>query len=811
MGIVDILFITFSLLHFARSSQIAPLLPERPMDLGLEALTSASATGRDIYRPEFFRLALPADRERLHELLKRGTTPVVHDELLSQLAELVRALDPAVKFTKPELAKAAKAHLGHASAEEYGVWVYYPWSDRLVHLLDEAEFALVRTDRNRNKITREEQERLGQRRIGVVGLSVGQSICLTLALERGFGELRIADFDTLDLSNLNRIRSGVHSLGHLKTVNVAREIAELDPFLKVTLYNEGLTRDNIDSFLNDGGKLDILVDECDSVDVKILCRQRAKAYRIPVIMDTSDRGLLDVERFDLEPDRPVLHGLVDHLDLKLAAQARTNEEKLPFVIPIIGLETMSTRMKASMLEIESTVTTWPQLGSAVGMGGAVVGHVARRIMLGQPMPSGRWWLDPDDLLGVEEQPLADDRSTRILTDRTADRPSIGLDAMVSAAESLPGSTRGEALSFKESEQLALAGSQAPSGGNCQPWKFLHHNGRLLLFLDTERAHSVLDPGSRYAWLSMGACAENVMLEAARLAIGLHHSFVPLPEVPELIAVFTKDTKTSPREGPRVEVDLAEAIPDRCTNRRFSESLELPSAKAEALIDSVASRFPLTPLTIVRDRAIIDRVAALCGKAERIRFLNNECHRDMFVREMRWSTEQAERTCDGIDVATLELSLADRTGLRVAADPTAMALLRHWGTGNAIEKMTSKMIRASSSLAIISIPDMTLASAYTGGRALERAWLKATALGLTAHPVGAPIFMGIHGMWDDKGILNATEHEEAEAVLNEFKSILGMSGTHPFFMMRLGEAQAPTARSLRYPVRSILNIHQPAHI
>jgi len=781
------------------------------MDLGLEALTSASATGRDLHRPEFFRLALPADRERLHELLKRAPTPVVHDELLSQLAELVRALNPSVKFTKPELAEAAKAHLGAVKAEDYGVWVYYPWSGRLVHLLDEVEFALVRTDRNRNKITREEQVVLGTKRIGVIGLSVGQSVCLTLALERGFGELRIADFDTLDLSNLNRIRSGVQSLGHLKTVNVAREIAELDPFLKVTLFNSGLTRDNIDGFLNDGGKLDILVDECDSVDVKILCRQRAKAYRIPVIMDTSDRGLLDLERFDLEPDRPVLHGLVDHLDLSLAAQARTNEEKLPFVIPIIGLETMSTRMKASMLEIESTVTTWPQLGSAVVMGGAVVGHVVRRILLGQPMPSGRWWLDPDDLLGVQEQPLADDRSMMVTTDRSADRTAISMDAMVSAAERISRPTKGEPLSSKESEQLALAGSRAPSGGNCQPWKFLHYKGMLLMFLDTERAYSVLDPGARYAWLSMGACAENVVLEAARLGIGLHHAFVPLPEVPELIAVFSKDEVPSSGPSTRNEADLAEAIPDRCTNRRFSETLELPSAKAEALVDSVASRFPLTPLTIVRDRSMIDRIAVLCGKAERIRFLNSECHRDMFVREMRWNTEQAERTRDGIDVATLELSLADRTGLRVAADPTAMSLLRHWGTGNAMEKMTAKMIRASSSLAIISIPDMTLASAYTGGRALERAWLKATALGLTAHPVGAPIFMGIHGLWDDNGILNDSEHREAEAVLNEFKSLLGMSGSHPFFMMRLGEAQAPTARSLRYPVRSILHVHQPAHV
>jgi hypothetical protein len=31
---------------------------------------------------------------------------------------------------------------------EYGVWAYYAWSNRLVHLLDEAEFVELRTNRN---------------------------------------------------------------------------------------------------------------------------------------------------------------------------------------------------------------------------------------------------------------------------------------------------------------------------------------------------------------------------------------------------------------------------------------------------------------------------------------------------------------------------------------------------------------------------------------------------------------------------------------------------------------------------------------
>ena len=59
-------------------------------------------------------------------------------------------------------------------------------------------------------IPRAEQRRLAELRVGVVGLSVGHSTALTLALEGVGGELRLADFDTLALSNLNRLRTGLH-------------------------------------------------------------------------------------------------------------------------------------------------------------------------------------------------------------------------------------------------------------------------------------------------------------------------------------------------------------------------------------------------------------------------------------------------------------------------------------------------------------------------------------------------------------------------------------------------------------------------
>src|SRR6185369_17959861 len=113
----------------------------------------------------------------------------------------------------------------------------------------------------------------------------------------------------------------------------------------VVCYMDGMHEANIDDFFLKGGKLDILLEECDGLNIKIEARQKAKELRVPVVMETSDRGMVDVERFDLEPGRSILHGLIDHLDINKVKEAKTNEEKIPFLLPMVGIETISTRLK----------------------------------------------------------------------------------------------------------------------------------------------------------------------------------------------------------------------------------------------------------------------------------------------------------------------------------------------------------------------------------------------------------------------------------------------------------------------------------
>lgn len=349
------------------------------------------------YTPVFFRLGKTSEKKALITLLEEHEDILVYDELDCQLKELVKILNPAERLSAEEIESRAATYTGSIAREDYGVWVYYPWSRKVVHIVDEVEFITLRTARNMQKITMEERDKLSSKKIGIIGLSVGQSIALTLVMERLCGELRLSDFDALELSNMNRIRTGIYNLNIPKVIIAAREIAELDPFIKVKCYADGATEDNLDDFLTADGQLDILIEECDGLDIKIISRIKAKALKMPVVMEMNDRGMLDIERYDLEQDYPMMHGLIPDIDINKLKHL-TNEEKVPILGPMVDMHNMSPRMKTSLGEIGKTITTWPQLASSVVLGGAMVADTVRRILLGQLTSSGRYYVDFEQLI-----------------------------------------------------------------------------------------------------------------------------------------------------------------------------------------------------------------------------------------------------------------------------------------------------------------------------------------------------------------------------------------------------------------------------
>lgn len=745
----------------------------------------------------FFRLSNQNDKKKLEDLLDKNPHITVFDELQGQLEELVKSQNPKIKFTKESLTDAAKKYIGKIPTEEYGVWVYYPWAARLVHILDEEEFVFVRTNRNQYKITPQEEELLATKKIGVIGLSVGKAIALTIAMERICGEIRIADFDVIELSNLNRIQTGVQNFGIKKTIVVAREIAEIDPFLKVTVFSDGLTEDNVDDFFIKNGKLDICIEVCDGLYTKIFSRQKAKSYGIPVVMNSSDRGTTDIERYDTNSELPLLHGLIDHLDLDLVKAAKTNEEKVPYLLPMLGVETSSIRLKASMLEIEETITTWPQLASGVILGGGICTDVCRRILLNQLHDSGRYFVDLENIIcdknKAVNEPIIKHINPAALSNEEIIKQVSNLVITKSEKQIIP--------SEKLIKNIVEAAIAAPSGGNAQAWKWYYISGNLFLIHDTSRSNSLLDYDNLASYISFGAAIENLILQSHSLK--LNATLTEFPNKSDLRVICQITFNDNPIDEIDTNYDyLVNEIDNRFTNRTISER-KIISKQSLSELKKIACSIEGAHLEIIDSVEELNKVAHIVSNVERLRIMHERGHAN-FVNEIRWTNDETENKRDGIDLKTIDITETEKAGLIVSKNWEVVNTLKKWNKGAAYKKLTDKTILNSSALCLITMPEYSPVSYLNAGRSIQRTWLAANKMNISFQPQSPATFFFARLIKGNGIELNETMQQELRILRNEFESVMNLnSGIVDVFLFRLCIADEPETKSLRRKIEDVL--------
>ncbi len=634
-------------------------------------------------------------------------------------------------------------------------WAHYPWRRAVVAVPGPRAFARLRLDRNRNMVTTGEQQRLGALTVGVVGLSVGHAIAHTLAAQGLCGTLRLADFDELELSNLNRVPATVFDIGVNKAIVAARRIAELDPYLTVQVLTAGVTVDSIGEFI-DG--LDVVVEECDSLDIKAAVREAARARRIPVLMASSDRGLIDVERYDLEPQRPILHGLLGDLGVADLA-GLSGADKVPHVLRIVDAQRLSDRGAASLVEVGHTLSTWPQVAGDIAVGAATVAEAVRRIGLGEPLPSGRVRVDVSGAL---------DHLTEPDPPQPVPEPP---DVPVEQQDSTPVAI------------IAAAAGRAPSGGNMQPWKIVTEDGSVTVALDPKYT-SAMDVAYRGSAVAIGAAAFN-----ARVAAAAQGMTGPVS--------ITEDGPTDPLRavirlaGGRDDAlaALYRLMLDRETNRHRGTPSPVTATTVTAL--QAAARGEGGTLALLTAREEIESAAAILAAADRIRYLEPRLHAEM-ISELRWPGDDA---VDGLDIRSLELGPADVATLDILRRGDVMARLAQWDAGQALGRDVTERVQASSALGVVTVTGHTLTDYARGGAAVEAVWIAAQQHGLGVQPV-SPVFLYAHGARDLDEL--APGHVPALRALQRRFRVLTATGQEESqaLVLRFIHAPRPSVRSRR---------------
>lgn len=313
------------------------------------------------------------------------------DAFDGELKELFKVRYPKFKNDKEKLYGFLKK-----TKKIKGVYVYFPWSNSAVHSLKEKLFFEIRTARNKNLITKEEQKKYYNAKIGIAGMSIGSNILWPLLVSGGGKFLRIADPDTIELTNLNRLFYPISEIGENKALAASKKAYELNPFIKIDPWTNGVELNNIEKFISKSPKLDILIDELDDLEIKIQLRIWARKYKVPVLMATNlgEKIIIDIERFDIEPKREIFHGLLGKFNIEEFKNLAPHSPKwIEATRKILNKELFSEDIMASLKEVGKTLAGVPQLGITSSVSSSVTALVVAKITSGKKIKSGRYIID----------------------------------------------------------------------------------------------------------------------------------------------------------------------------------------------------------------------------------------------------------------------------------------------------------------------------------------------------------------------------------------------------------------------------------
>ncbi|MBA3788806.1 ThiF family adenylyltransferase [Patescibacteria group bacterium] len=140
-----------------------------------------------------------------------------------------------------------------------------------------------RIDRNLGVITGEEQEILRNSVVGIAGTG-GMGGLIAAQLTRvGIGEIRIADSETFDVSNINRQFGALRTnIGKSKALETARMIRAITDDVTLEVYPQGITEESVKTFVSG---CDVICDEIEflAIDARILLHQQARTHNVSLL------------------------------------------------------------------------------------------------------------------------------------------------------------------------------------------------------------------------------------------------------------------------------------------------------------------------------------------------------------------------------------------------------------------------------------------------------------------------------------------------------------------------------------------------
>lgn len=338
------------------------------------------------------------------------------------------------------------------------------------------------------------------------------------------------------------------------------------------------------------------------------------------------------------------------------------------------------------------------------------------------------------------------------------------------------------------QKIIADGILAPSGENCQPWKFEVKNNQICIFNVPEADTSLYNYNQKGSYVAHGALLENMAISAQQYGYRANVDLFPDSQKSDLVAIVNLDKDESKNDP------LYQYLEKRCTNRRDFNGQKLTQEQKDILINT-ARETGLAEFIIIDDDQSLDNLGKALAVNERIIFENRKLH-DFFYDHIIWKKEEQSQA-GGFYIETLEFLPHQLKGVKLFKNWFILKVLNKLaGVSKMIVKENAAKYTKSGTFGAIVVSGQTNKDFVNAGRAMQRVWLAAMALGLSVHPCTGVLYLHERINAGDTGAFSKKHLEIINNAYNDISDIFGLKGRTAPMLFRIGHADNPTARAVR---------------
>lgn len=153
-------------------------------------------------------------------------------------------------------------------------------------------------DRLISLIGEENLKKIQEKKVLLIGVGGVGTYALESLVRNGFINITIIDFDTIDITNLNRqLITNKDNIGKYKVDEAKKRCESINPNVKITPIKIKLNKDNIMDILNNN--YDYIIDACDTVEVKFALIENKTNFNYKLITSLGTAKKLDPTKLEI--------------------------------------------------------------------------------------------------------------------------------------------------------------------------------------------------------------------------------------------------------------------------------------------------------------------------------------------------------------------------------------------------------------------------------------------------------------------------------------------------------------------------------